>query len=63
MSFRSIYSHGFARVAACVTVSHVANRPLTLLRSSKQPAHVTSGPSPSRYFPNYVYPDTRSKIF
>ena len=25
MSFRSIYSHGFARVAACVTVSHVAN--------------------------------------
>jgi NAD+ synthase (glutamine-hydrolysing) len=25
MSFRSIYSHGLARVAACVTVSHVAN--------------------------------------
>jgi NAD+ synthase (glutamine-hydrolysing) len=24
-AFRSIYSHGFARVAACVTVSHVAN--------------------------------------
>ena len=25
MSFHSIYRHGFARVAACVTVSHVAD--------------------------------------
>ena len=25
MSFHSIYAHGFARVAACVTTSHVAD--------------------------------------